>query len=155
MVEGSNQSPMKQTWKRLWQMNVPNKVRHFAWKAYRKILSMKENLRRRNITKDSTCDVCGKQVVTISHLFWSATMQKRCGPHANSPSRLKSNHRGSIWTWYGFFKSGRRHGQEFWSEQSWFARGHGKIRMKQDMGASSEVDWQWQKALLACWRNFK
>ena len=98
MVEGSNQSPMKQTWKRLWQMNVPNKVRHFAWKAYKKILSMKENLRRRNITKDSTCDVCGKQVVTISHLFWSVTMQKRCGPHANSPSRLKSNHRGSIWT---------------------------------------------------------
>lgn len=30
MVEGSNQSPMKQTWKCLWQLNVPNKVRHFA-----------------------------------------------------------------------------------------------------------------------------
>ena len=51
-------------------MNVPNKVRHFAWKACRNILATKENLRRRNITKDSTCEVCGEQVETISHLFW-------------------------------------------------------------------------------------
>lgn len=51
-------------------MNVPNKVRHFAWKACRNILATKENLRRINITKDSTCEVCGEQVETISHLFW-------------------------------------------------------------------------------------
>ncbi|KAK9995832.1 hypothetical protein SO802_020518 [Lithocarpus litseifolius] len=70
LAEGSDQSAMKQTWKRLWQMNVPNKVIHFAWKVGRNILATKENLRRRNITKDSTCDICGKQVETISHLFW-------------------------------------------------------------------------------------
>ena len=44
MGEGSNQSPMKQTWKRLWQMNVPNKVRHFVLKTCRNILATKENL---------------------------------------------------------------------------------------------------------------
>uniref|UniRef100_A0A7N2M3H3 GATA-type domain-containing protein n=1 Tax=Quercus lobata TaxID=97700 RepID=A0A7N2M3H3_QUELO len=70
MAEGSNQSPMKQTWKRLWQLNVPNKVRHFAWKACRNILATKENLWWRNIAKDSTCNVCGEQVETINHLFW-------------------------------------------------------------------------------------
>ena len=61
MGEGSNQSPMKQTWKKLWQMNVPNKVRHFVLKACRNILATKENLQQRNITKDSTCEVCGAQ----------------------------------------------------------------------------------------------
>ncbi|XP_065626835.1 uncharacterized protein LOC136066441 [Quercus suber] len=51
-------------------MNVPNKVKHFAWKACRNILATKENLRRRNITKDSICEVCGKQEESTSHLFW-------------------------------------------------------------------------------------
>ena len=70
MAESSNQSTMKQTWRRLWQMNVPNKVKHFAWKACRNILATKENLWRRNITKESICEACGEQVESISHLFW-------------------------------------------------------------------------------------
>ena len=51
-------------------MNVPNKVKHFAWKACRNILATKENLWRRNITKESICEACGEQVESISHLFW-------------------------------------------------------------------------------------
>ena len=70
MAEGLNQSTMKQTWRRLWQMNVPNKVKHFAWKACRNILATKENLWQRNITKDNTCEVCREQVESICHLFW-------------------------------------------------------------------------------------
>ena len=61
---------MKQTWRRLWQMNVPNKVKHFAWKKCKNILATKENLWRRNITKDNTCEVCKKQVESIGQLFW-------------------------------------------------------------------------------------
>ena len=61
---------MKQAWRRLWQMNVPNKVKHFAWKACRNILATKENLWWRNITKDNTCEVCKKQVESIGQLFW-------------------------------------------------------------------------------------
>lgn len=70
MAKGSNQSTMKQTWRRLWQMNVLNKVKHSAWKAYRNILATKENLRWRNITKDSTCEACGEHVESTCHLFW-------------------------------------------------------------------------------------
>ena len=51
-------------------MNVPNKVKHFAWKKCKNILAMKENLWRRNITKDNTCEVCKKQVESIGQLFW-------------------------------------------------------------------------------------
>ena len=51
-------------------MNVPNKVKHFVWKACRNILAMKENLWRRNITKDSTREVYREQVESICHLFW-------------------------------------------------------------------------------------
>ena len=51
-------------------MNVPNKVKHFAWKACRNILAIKENLRRRNITNYSYCDACRGHVESICHLLW-------------------------------------------------------------------------------------
>ena len=51
-------------------MNIPNKVKHFAWKACRNILATKENLCKRNITKDGLCDYCGAHAKTINHLFW-------------------------------------------------------------------------------------
>ncbi|KAK7850299.1 hypothetical protein CFP56_001159 [Quercus suber] len=51
-------------------MNVPKKVKHFVWKVCKNILATKENLWRRNITKDNTCEVCKKQVESIGHLFW-------------------------------------------------------------------------------------
>ena len=51
-------------------MQVPNKVKHFAWKACRDILATKENLWKRNITKDNLCESCGKAPKTICHIFW-------------------------------------------------------------------------------------
>ncbi|KAK7839286.1 hypothetical protein CFP56_018191 [Quercus suber] len=51
-------------------MNVPNKVKYFVWKACRNILATKENLRRRNITKDSYYDVCREHVESTCHLLW-------------------------------------------------------------------------------------
>lgn len=61
---------MKQTWRRLWQMNVSSKVKNFAWKVCRNILATKENLWWRNIPKDNTCEVCREQVESIGYLFW-------------------------------------------------------------------------------------
>ncbi|KAK7841475.1 putative ribonuclease h protein [Quercus suber] len=51
-------------------MKVPNKIKHFAWKACKNILSTKENLKKRNITKDCICDSCGKTFESTCHLFW-------------------------------------------------------------------------------------
>ena len=68
--ESSDLAALKQMWRRLWDMNVPNKIKHFAWKACKDILATKENLKKRNIIKDCTCDSCGKAVESICHLFW-------------------------------------------------------------------------------------
>ncbi|XP_050248972.1 uncharacterized protein LOC126696245 [Quercus robur] len=45
----SDGSQEKSFWKRLWQINVPHKIRHFAWRAYRDILPLKNNLVKRNV----------------------------------------------------------------------------------------------------------
>ena len=66
----SSQSELRKVWKGLWGMNLPNKVKHFAWKACRNILATKENLCKRKITPNDICDCCGTHTKTVSHLFW-------------------------------------------------------------------------------------
>ncbi|XP_075643888.1 uncharacterized protein LOC142615057 [Castanea sativa] len=90
LAKGSDQSAMKQTWRRLWQMKVPNKVKHFAWKACRNILEMKENLWRRNITKDNSCEVCKKQVESTSHLFWFCDHAKELANEGPTITTIRS-----------------------------------------------------------------
>jgi len=68
--ESSNSTRMKEFWKFIWQLNVPNKIRNFTWHACRNILPIKANLFRRRITTDNTCEVCGSFEETIGHVLW-------------------------------------------------------------------------------------
>ena len=61
---------MKEFWKFIWRLRVPNKIRNFTWRACRNILPTKANLYRRQVTPDSICEVCGKAEETTAHLFW-------------------------------------------------------------------------------------
>ena len=57
-------------WKFLWKINVPHKVRHFAWRACKDILPTKENLAKRKVLVEGTCKTCQSGLETSSHLFW-------------------------------------------------------------------------------------
>ena len=43
----SNTEVGKDLWNSIWKMEVPNKVRHFLWRAVRESLPTKSNLHRR------------------------------------------------------------------------------------------------------------
>ena len=67
----SDRSQLRLFWKRIWNLPLPHKVRHFAWRACRDILPTKVNLMRRNVVKDPFCDECKMEVESTGHLFWS------------------------------------------------------------------------------------
>ena len=147
MAEGLNQSIIKQAWRRLCQINVPNKVKHFAWKACRNILATKENLWQRNITKITHVRFIGSRWSPYATYFGSIIMRKRCGPHTSSPFRLRSIPRGITWMSYGTYKSGRSHDQEslertvmicwgIWKDRN-EVRHRGRLRSGQTMTRSS------------------
>ena len=50
-------------------MNLPNKIKHFVWKACNGILPTKDSLFRRKITDINTCEGCGRQVETTMHML--------------------------------------------------------------------------------------
>ena len=64
-------SHLRRFWWSNWSCNIPHKIRHFAWRACRDALPMKENLVRRKVLSDSCCNECKLVEETSSHLFWS------------------------------------------------------------------------------------
>ncbi|KAK7857021.1 putative ribonuclease h protein, partial [Quercus suber] len=66
----SNGLARKKIWKALWQLNIPQKIKHFTWRAGRDILATKMNLAKRKIAPSGMCELCGKEDETVSHLLW-------------------------------------------------------------------------------------
>ena len=63
-------------------MKVPNKVKHFTWKACRNILATKENLWRRKVTQEGICEECGDMIELASHLFWFCKQAQAVWSHS-------------------------------------------------------------------------
>ena len=68
-VSSSDGNQEKSFWKKLWQINVPHKIRHFTWRACRDILLLKTNLVKRNVLQADTCDECKVEAEDLIHFF--------------------------------------------------------------------------------------
>ena len=71
---GDARSPL---WKKLWHLNIPPKVRIFAWKMCMNALPTFVNLQRRGI---NLCDIflaCGKELESNFHVFVKCEVARR------------------------------------------------------------------------------
>ena len=59
------------TWKEIWTLNVPPKVRNFMWRACSNCLPTRDNLHRRHVKLEPTCELCRQHPETVSHLLWT------------------------------------------------------------------------------------
>lgn len=73
MEGASHTNNQGQFWRKIWSLNVPNKLKNFAWRVSRNILPTKSNLCSRQVLDDPTCDACGVAAETSGHLFCECT----------------------------------------------------------------------------------
>ncbi|KAL0008804.1 hypothetical protein SO802_010306 [Lithocarpus litseifolius] len=66
----SNGLVRRKIWKAVWQLNVPQKIKHFAWRAGQDILATKLNLAKQKIAPNGICELSGKGEESVNHLFW-------------------------------------------------------------------------------------
>nr|POE87088.1 putative ribonuclease h protein [Quercus suber] len=79
----SDNSVLALLWKKIWGLQVPNKVKHLAWKACKDSLPTKTNLIRRKIITEGCCDVCKLHQEDVVHaLFLYPALQLVWRPRA-------------------------------------------------------------------------
>ena len=69
-MEGTlNGEDHKTFWRRLWSLNVPNKINPFAWQVCQNIIPTKVSLYHRQVIDDDMCEACGLGKETSGHIF--------------------------------------------------------------------------------------
>jgi len=56
-------------WNEIWKLQALPKIKFLLWRICNNTLLTKENLHKRNLLPDSTCQLCGKAPKTTEHLF--------------------------------------------------------------------------------------
>ena len=71
MEEGecSSSDSRNPLWRKLWHLNIPLKVRIFAWKMCMNALSTFVNLQRKGVNIYDFCPACGMEPESIVHVF--------------------------------------------------------------------------------------
>ena len=67
--ESSSRDPCKPLWKRLWLLNLPAKIKVFAWRACVNGLPTMEAIFSRGISQSMACPVCGNDAESVDHIL--------------------------------------------------------------------------------------
>ena len=61
-------------WSTLWKLHIPNKLKIFGWRVCHDILPTRENLARKTIIKDRTCQLCTRGDESALHVLWECSV---------------------------------------------------------------------------------
>jgi len=75
-ARGSNNAP-DVIWKSIWQLDVPNKIKHFMWRLVHNSHPLRGNLIQRGMKIIDKCVVCGATGEDGGHLFFKCKMAKK------------------------------------------------------------------------------
>ncbi|KAL9831046.1 putative reverse transcriptase zinc-binding domain-containing protein [Arabidopsis thaliana] len=72
----------------IWKQNAPPKIKHFWWRAVHNALPTADNLKKRKVTIDDTCQSCGEAPEDVNHLLFQCRVSREVWQHTplQSPS---------------------------------------------------------------------
>ncbi|GJN32061.1 hypothetical protein PR202_gb20534 [Eleusine coracana subsp. coracana] len=56
-------------WRRIWNLKLPNKIKHFVWRVVHNIIAVRGNLWRRGVDINTNCVQCNRVHEDGGHLF--------------------------------------------------------------------------------------
>ncbi|XP_074342398.1 uncharacterized protein LOC141679917 [Apium graveolens] len=65
-------------WRKIWNLKIPLKVKHFLWRALTGCLPTKEQLLSRRVAVIEQCPVCNLESDTVSHILITCPFAKLC-----------------------------------------------------------------------------
>ncbi|KAL0009992.1 hypothetical protein SO802_005100 [Lithocarpus litseifolius] len=67
----ANRSLPKSSWKGLWKLKTPSRIKTLLWRANADALPTRANLVKRKVLSDPTCQACGAAQESTLHALWS------------------------------------------------------------------------------------
>ena len=64
-------SRLKSLWQAIWNLPVLSKVKNLVWRATKNSLPTKDNLIRRKIIQNGSCDVCQEHIEDVKHALYN------------------------------------------------------------------------------------
>lgn len=90
-------------WKKLWNLQIPSKIKNFMWRAVSGFLSTFTNLARRGINYAARCQLCGVEEETILHALWTCPLVIQVWEICALSQKLKLIKAGYFEALYVFF----------------------------------------------------
>jgi hypothetical protein len=74
--DGQGAEKVNPVWEILWRLNVPGKIKNFAWKALHGLIPGMSILANRHIKVSPLCPICNRGVEDIKHLLFTCKRAK-------------------------------------------------------------------------------
>ena len=75
-AENSLMQAQENTWKKIWKLNVPPKVRTSLWRACSGRLPTRQNLHKKRVRIEEHCELCDHLTETVSHVSWECPLAR-------------------------------------------------------------------------------
>ena len=95
-ASGSDNSGVRNFWKWLWSLRIPNKIKHFDWCACTDSLPTMANLHRRKVVDSPFCSNCDRARETVCHAIWECDKVLDCWGHGFKTLRSLDRGLGSF-----------------------------------------------------------
>lgn len=81
--EGDSSSDNFGFWRKMWNLKIPLKVKHFVWRASNGRLPTKDHLLAKHVNVCHLCPVCNREIKTILHVLVTCRFASLCWKEAN------------------------------------------------------------------------
>ena len=71
-------TPTSGVWRKIWNLEVPSKVKIFLWRAAMNVLPITDNLIRKRVEVMSICSLCNQQNETVVHALVNCVFAQTC-----------------------------------------------------------------------------
>uniref|UniRef100_A0A803PKU3 Reverse transcriptase zinc-binding domain-containing protein n=1 Tax=Cannabis sativa TaxID=3483 RepID=A0A803PKU3_CANSA len=75
--DSSGSNNHRDWWKTLWSLNLPTKIKIFAWRVMQNALPVATELSRRKVLTSATCSLCSNAWESIGHAMFNCTTARK------------------------------------------------------------------------------
>lgn len=84
-------------WNKIWNIQVPHKIRIFLWRLGRNNLPVRGALAKKGVNLHNVCPFCAREDETVKHIFFDCVFAQNCWEEVGMNVSLQADQTSSEW----------------------------------------------------------